>query len=396
MKKILSTTLLFGLMSFITPTTFAAPQTANGPDYDRQAIDAPTNSFPLFYKKLKQNRMPFTLAYHKGMDPEIWHQRALEQARTIILPYDDNTPFNPVIIDEIDRGTYIAQQVVFNIDNESRVMALMLTPKGNGPYPAALFLHDHGARFDIGKEKFVETWGNETRLAASKEWAHQYFSDRFPGDELAKHNYVVLSIDALGWGDRSVPGFNTNSQQALAANLYNMGSSFAGIIALDDIRAAKFLASQPHVDQSRVAAIGFSMGAFRAWQVAALSPDITAGIADCWMATMKGMMVPGNNQLKGQSAFTMLYPTMARYFDYPDVAGIAAPKPMLFFEGEEDKLFPTPAVKDAFAKLHDIWKANHAENKLVTKIWPNKTHEFTQDMQDEAFQWLDIQFHVKH
>ena len=74
------------------------------------------------------------------------------------------------------------------------------------------------------------------------------------------------------------------------------------------MRSSEFLASLSEVDKGKVAAVGFSMGAFRAWQVAALSDSITAAIADCWMATMPGLMVPGNNQLRGQSAFPMLHP----------------------------------------------------------------------------------------
>ncbi|MZI93981.1 hydrolase [Vibrio sp. CAIM 722] len=403
MRKLSTLALAIGCFNFLSPLALANTQpstttpitTTTKATYDTQEIDSPDRSFPLFYKKLKAHHMPYTMAFHTGLNPVAWHNKALAKAEEIIIPYQANSPFDPVVIDRIDRGSYIAQKVVFNIDDESRVMALMLVPKGKGPFPAALFLHDHGARFDIGKEKFVETWNDPKRLASSKQWAHKYFTDRFPGDELAKHGYVVLSIDALGWGDRSVAGFKTDSQQALASNLYNLGSSFAGIIALDDLRAAKFLANQPYVDKTRVASVGFSMGAFRSWQLAALSPDITAGIVDCWMGTMKGLMVPGNNQLKGQSAFTMLYPFMARYFDYPDVAGIAAPKPMLFYNGGKDTLFPVSSVKEAYGKLHQIWDANHAGDKLVTKVWPSKTHIFTKDMQDSAYAWLDKQFAVK-
>ncbi|WP_021018993.1 dienelactone hydrolase family protein [Vibrio gazogenes] len=398
MNQLIKTILMTSMITLTSAAVFAHSTYRNdapaGPDYVTQAIDSPDNSFPLFYEKLKASRMPYKLAWHDGYSPELWHNLAKAKAQEIILPYQDDTPFNPMVIDQIDRGSYIAQKIVFNISHESRVLALMLTPKGDGPFPAALFLHDHGARFDIGKEKFVETWGDDARVSSSREWAHRYFTDRFPGDELAKRGYVVLSIDALGWGDRSVAGFRTNSQQALASNLFNLGTSFAGIIALDDLRAAKFLASQPQVDQSRVASVGFSMGAFRSWQVAALSDDITASIVDSWMGTMKGLMVPGNNQLKGQSAFTMLHPYMARYLDYPDVAAIAAPKPMLVFAGGLDPLFPVDSVQNAFDKLHRVWRANGAEDKLHTQIWPNKGHIFTADMQEAAFNWLDQQFEM--
>jgi hypothetical protein len=97
-----------------------------------------------------------------------------------------------------------------------------------------------------------------------------------------------------------------------------------------------------------------------------------------------------NNQTKGNSAYSMLHPGLFNYLDYPDVASMACPKPMLFFNGEQDKLFPVHAVKAAYAKMQKIWDSQAAGDKLVTKFWP-VPHEFNQEMQDEAFVWLDQQ-----
>jgi dienelactone hydrolase/uncharacterized protein YbdZ (MbtH family) len=389
-RKWMTGTLLVMLVGVVS--MFMVSFAAEAPEYQTQAIDSPDRSFPLFYEALRA-KMQFSLGWKDSVkDPAAWRKEGLAKAREIMIQYQDRTPFNPKVIDQIDRGTYTAKKVVFNISAESRVLALLLVPKGNGPFPAALFLHDHGSKFDIGKEKFVETWGDEARLKSSREWSVKYFSGRFPGDELAKRGYVVLSIDALGWGDRSVPGFKTDSQQALAANLFNLGTSFAGIIAQEDVRASEFLAGLPEVDKKKVAAIGFSMGAFRAWQVAALSDAVTAGVADCWMATMQGLMVPGNNQLKGQSAYAMLHPYIARYLDYPDVAALAAPKPLLVYAGGKDSLFPVESVNEAFAKMKKVWAANQAADKLETKIWPDQDHIFVKEMQEASFDWLDKQF----
>ncbi len=392
MKLRLLTALIASSMLMAGLTSAADNSAPSGTQYQTQAIDSPDRSFPLFYQQLKQ-RMQFSMGWNDQIkDPQQWRAQGLAKARELIMPYDDQTAFNPVVIASQDRGSYSAQKVVFNISSDSRVMALMLVPKGEGPFPAALFLHDHGSKFDIGKEKFVKTWDDEARLSSSQAWADKFFTGRYPGDELAKRGYVVLSIDAFGWGDRSVEGFKTDSQQALAANLFNLGTSFASIIAQEDARAAEFLAEQPQVDKSKVAAIGFSMGAFRAWQVTALSDAITAGIADCWMGSMPGLMVPGNNQLKGQSAFSMLHPTIARYLDYPDIASLSAPKPLLVYAGGQDKLFPIDGVNQAFTKMHQVWDANDAADKLETRVWPDKGHTFTVDMQEAAFNWLDSQF----
>ena len=57
-----------------------------------------------------------------------------------------NAPFCPVVIAEQDRGTYVARKVVFNLTGDSRVLGYLLVPKGQGPFPAVLLLHDHRAK----------------------------------------------------------------------------------------------------------------------------------------------------------------------------------------------------------------------------------------------------------
>jgi dienelactone hydrolase len=348
-------------------------------------------NLPVFHDALKA-RLSYPLAFgpKAGVDPAAWRDSTRETVREIVLPYEASAPFAPEVIDEVDRGCYVARRIAFNVTDESRVAALLLVPKSEGPFPAALMLHDHGSRFDIGKEKWIAPWYDEARLASSREWAEKYFSGRYPGEVLAERGYVVLAADALGWGDREGNGYE--AQQALAANLFNIGSSLAGLMALEDIRAAEFLESLPETDDERIAALGFSMGAFRAWQVAALSDAVDAAVVDGWMATYEGLMVPGNNLLKGQSAWYMTHPGMARKLDYPDFASLSAPKPMFVMDGEEDPLFPAEAVSSAFDKMARVWNAFGAANAFETRLWEGKGHIFSADMQDAAYDWLDAQF----
>jgi hypothetical protein len=107
----------------------------------------------------------------------------------------------------------------------------------------------------------------------------------------------------------------------------------------------------------RAGVLGISLGGYRAWQAAALCPEVSAGVAAGWMGRLADLMQPGGNQLRGQSAFAMLHPALGGRLDYPDVAGLAAPRPMLFLSGGRDRHFPAEAAERAFGDLRRIWQA---------------------------------------
>jgi len=349
------------------------------------------DKLPVFYEKLA-SRMDYPLSWLRTGQGNFaaWRQEARAKVMECLLTAPPTAPFEPKIIAEQDRGSYVARKVVFNVTDDNRVLAFLLVPKSAGPHPAVLLLHDHGAKFDIGKEKVIEPWDEPPeKIESARKWIAQYYGGRFIGDELAKRGYVCLAIDMLNWSDRGGGGYE--NQQALAANLFQSGASWAGLIAHEDLRAAEFLATRPEVDAKRVAAMGLSVGGFRTWQTAALSDRVAAGVSVCWMATRKGLMVPGNNQTGGQSAFTMIHPGLANQLDYPDVASLACPKPMMFLCGNRDKLFPVEAIEAAFAKMRTIWESQKASDRLVTRLY-DAPHELNAAMQEDAFAWLDQQF----
>lgn len=310
-----------------------------------------------------------------------WRAEALAAARRLmLLPGDDGSGFASEVLAEQDRGDHAAQSLTLRGALGDRVPALYLRPRGDGPHPAVLLLHDHGARFDIGKEKLVRP------LAASpsaEAWAERHFGGRFVGDTLVEAGFAVLAIDALGWGGRSRPGFARDDQQALANHLLQLGQSWAGLIASDDLRAHRWLRERPEIDPRRVAVLGFSMGAFRAWQLAAVCEQVSACVAAHWMCTREGLLRPGEHTLVGQSAFSMVHPGLAAALDHPDVAALIAPRPLLLFGSPQDGLFPWDAVQAAWRRLAPAWP----RGRLEAVATPGG-HRFDGAQQAAAATWL--------
>ena len=123
-------------------------------------------------------------------------------------------------------------------------------------------------------------------LADADNWVHQCYDDQYVGDFLASKGYVVISIDALFWGERGrKEGARYESQQSLACVFEMLGRSWSGTISYEDMYTAGFLASLKEVDADRIGCMGFSMGAYRSWMLSALSDRVKAGAADCWLTT---------------------------------------------------------------------------------------------------------------
>lgn len=351
-----------------------------------------TGNMPVFYQQMKQ-QLTYPLAWGKAEEKDFAKWKA--QARHVLAECMQNLQPAPKayameVTDREQRDGYEARKIRFNLSEWSRVPAYLLVPEGKGPFPAIVLLHDHGAHFSIGKEKMVRPFHVAPEVMEdADQWARQCYDGQYVGDYLARHGYVVLAVDALFWGERGrKEGTSYDAQQALASNFLQMGASWGAFINVDDMRSAEFLASLPFVDKERVGSLGFSMGAYRSWMLAALTDVVRASASICWMNTTEHLMTLTNNQNKGGSAYAMLIPALRRYLDYPHVASIACPKPTLFFNGTRDKLFPIEGVRDAYREMEAVWKSQGASDHLVTKLWDEK-HFFNKEMQKETLEFFD-------
>lgn len=305
------------------------------------------------------------------------------------------------VLGEEQRDGYKAQKIAFNINAYSRITAYLLIPDGKGPFPTVNALHDHGAHLFIGKEKMIRPFFTpEEQDAPAKQalcqeilddadaWARQLYDNQYVGDYLAKHGYVVFSADAPMWGERGrKEGVDRNKYDLIAGNMMMLGRDLSAFMTYDDISSTEFLASLPMVDAKRIGCVGGSMGAYRSWMLSALSDRIKAGASICWMITTDAQLTRRFGR-KENGGFANCIPGLRQYLDYPHIASLACPKPMLFINGTKDKLFPVPGVKDAFAEMHKVWKSQGADNLLDTELW-DIPHSCGLKAQEKMLEFLD-------
>lgn len=123
-------------------------------------------------------------------------------------------------------------------------------------------------------------------LVVHEWWGRTEYADR-RADELAKLGYVALAVDMYGGGRTTDDGETAGKLSAAVKNLPDKG---AGRVQA----AINFLASQPGVDRSRVAIIGYCFGGRVALDAAWAGLDLRAAVSfHGSLTTPTAAQVPG-------------------------------------------------------------------------------------------------------
>lgn len=343
---------------------------------------------PVYIDSL-QARLTYPLAWrnYKNADMQQWRQEARRQVLACMGPQPPRADdWQMEVLAEEQRDGYVAQRIAFNLSRWYRVKAYLLIPgtlqhKPTGESAAIILMHDHGAHLTIGKEKVIRPFAVDSAVVKDADaWVEQLYGGQYLGDYLAQNGYVVLAIDMPLWGERGrAEGADRKKYDIIAGNMMMAGVNICAFTHYDDMAAADFLASLPFVDKRRIGTAGLSIGAYRAWMLAALSDRVKAACCDCWMITTEAQLTRRYGR-KENGGFANSIPGLRNYLDYPDIASLAAPNPMLFIAGKRDKLFPVPGVEKAFGIMHDVWDAAGASSHLETYLL-DQGHECNLDNQ---------------
>ena len=405
MKRIITYSIIALLQASVAlaQTSVSLAKTSSKPKLQKREKYEWQGEIPTYVETLKKE-LTYPMAW--GNSPIKNFKKWKKAARAKVLecmmtPPKAAAAWDMEVLGVEQRDGYKAQKIAFNINAYFRITAYLLIPDGKGPFPTVNALHDHGAHLFIGKEKMIrpfftpEEQDSPTKQVLCQEilddadaWARQLYDNQYVGDYLAKHGYVVFSADAPMWGERGrKEGVDRNKYDLIAGNMMMLGRDLSAFMTYDDIASTEFLASLPIVDAKRIGCVGCSMGAYRSWMLSALSDRIKAGASICWMITTDAQLTRRFGR-KENGGFANCIPGLRQYLDYPHIASLACPKPMLFINGTKDKLFPVPGVKDAFAEMHKVWKSQGVDNLLDTELW-EIPHSCGLKAQEKILEFLD-------
>ena len=328
--------------------------------------------FPVYADSLIAS-LDYPLAWGNSpvKDFNAWKEQARDKVlECMMAPPPRPSSFDYKVIAEEKRDGYTARKIEINLSTWYRVPAYLLVPDRKGKrLPAINLLHDHGAHLFIGKEKMIEPIFEDSVVRAdARKWVNELYDGVFVGDMLARAGYVVICADAPLWGERGrKEGVDRQKYDLIAGNMMMYGRDLSAFMTYDDIALTDFLATLPYVDSDRIGCFGFSMGGYRSWMLAALSPRIKASAVVCWMVTTDVQMT-WNYGRKENGGFANCIPALRQYLDYPHIASLACPEPMLVIAGKQDKLFPLPGVEKAFGIMHQVWDSKGVPQNLKTEL----------------------------
>lgn len=241
---------------------------------------------------------------------------------------------------------------------------LLLPNQGEPPYPAVMYLHAHGHRYDLGKsEVFAPRAG-----------------DIIPADDLTERGYAVFCIDAYAFEGRQHPDEMTLFKQFLWE-----GRSLWGMMLRDDRLALTFLAAHPAIDANRIAALGMSLGSTRAFWLAALDDRVAVTVAVACLTRYADLITAD-----GLAAHSIYFyvPGIMHALDVEAVTALIAPRPFLALNGDRDPTSPLSGIQTITRHTAEIYALYGQPERFRSDIYADTGHVFTVDMWAASVAWL--------
>jgi dienelactone hydrolase len=304
---------------------------------------------------------------------EAWQDRRLEIRATLKqllgeMPPRVSTTSITTRMEQQDEG-FRRERIEFDNGAGETVSGYCLIPDGvsaQTPAPAILYCHWHGEAYELGKDEMMGT----------------HAAPVAPGPALARLGFIVLGIDAPGFGERC-----TNTELAAAKYHLWFGRTLWGMTLRDDLTALDYLCSRPDVKADRIGVTGMSMGSTRAWWIMAMDDRPRAASCVACMTRYQALINAGKLNAHGIYYYV---PGILRHFDTEAIMALAAPRAMLFQTGDQDDGSPANGVHELNSILSQIYalQGPAAEGKFQSLLYPGAGHIYLPEMWERTVQWL--------
>lgn len=297
-----------------------------------------------------------------------WKKQRLELRRQLLDmlgldPLPARSPLQPQITGTLDRDAYRIEKIHFQSLPGLYVTANFYLPKGPAQrWPAVLYLCGHsphplGAKFQ--------------------------YQDR--AIWFASHGYACLVLDTHEFGE--LAGVHHGTHDLNMWPWLSLGYTPAGVEVWNAIRALDYLETRSEVDARRIGLTGISGGGAMTWYTAAVDERIAAAAPVCstftWGSQAEHWVARGQCDC--------IYYLNRYRWDFPVVAALIAPRPLLILSGQKDTIFPPDGYHEVFQrgrKVYDLYAGAGAESGRIREVDDDVAHSDPPLFLREARQWM--------
>ena len=282
-----------------------------------------------------------------------------------LSPLPARSPLEARVTGQAEAGGVVVENVVFESRPGLYVTGNFYRPRQqDGPLPAILYVCGHG-----GVKIDGVSYGNKVHYQHHGAW-------------FARNGYVCLTIDSLQLGE--IEGIHHGTHHLDRWWWNARGYTPAGVEAWNCIRALDYLETRPEADKSRFGVTGRSGGGAYSWWIAALDERIQAAVPVAGITSLKNHVVDGC--VEGHC--DCMFPVNTYRWDYPMIAALVAPRPLLITNTDKDRIFPLDGVVDVYQKARRIYELSGAGDKIGLALYEGP-HQDTQPLRVDAFHWFE-------
>ena len=282
-----------------------------------------------------------------------------------LSPMPEKTDLQPVITGRLDEKEFTVEKLYFQSSPHLYVTANLYLPKNQShPAPAVLYVCGHSQVISNGV-----SYGNKTGYQHHGAW-------------FARNGFVCLIVDTVQWGEILGHHWGTYKENQWWWN--SRGFTPAAVEAWNNIRALDYLESRPEVDKTRIGMTGRSGGGAYSWVLTAIDDRIKCAAPVAGITDLQNYVVDG--AVEGHCD-CMFFVNTYRW-DYPLLAAMAAPRPLMLGNSDKDKIFPLDGIERLHSKVKKVYDLHNATTNLALLITEGP-HEDTQDLQVPVFRWFN-------
>lgn len=301
---------------------------------------------------------------------EDWENKRLKYRKQLfemlsLDPLPEKTDLKAVITGTVEHEEFIVENIHFQSMSGLYVTGNLYVPRNiEKPAPAILYVCGHGPT-----KKNNISYGNKVSYQRHAAW-------------FARHGYVCLIIDTLQMGEIEAIHHGTYRYDMWWWN--SRGYTSAGVEAWNCIRSLDYLQTRKEVDKNRIGVTGRSGGGAYSWWIAALDDRIKAAVPVAGITDLQNHVVDGC--VEGHC--DCMYIVNTYRWNYPIVAALVAPRPLLISNSDKDTIFPLDGVVRVHEKVREIYRLYDADDKLGLQITEGP-HKDTQELRIHAFVWFN-------